>query len=80
MNLKRRVGRLEKALSVTRDVRSWRTVMRTIPGLLEPGEGPEYLSGRAEEPLGLRTCDRYFMNGRFRERLDQRKRNPGRRD
>jgi len=63
MNFRRRVGRLEKALNIATDVRFWRIVMRTIPGILDPSEGPEYLSGRAEEPLGLRTCDRYFMSG-----------------
>ena len=42
---------------------SFLSVMRTILGVLDSGELPVHLSGRAQEPLGPRTCDRYFMNG-----------------
>ena len=67
MNLKRRVGRLEKEMHVATEIRRWRIVVTSIRGLEEPGDGAEEPFSRAEEPLGLQNCDRHFHNGLLSE-------------
>jgi hypothetical protein len=62
MNFKRRVGRLEKEFNVVLELRRSRLVCSSIKGLEEEG-GFGLPVDRVEEPLGLRSCDRYFMNG-----------------
>jgi hypothetical protein len=62
MNLKRRVVRLEKELNVSAEVRRLRIVSTRVMGVAVDGDGPRP-SSEPEEPLGLRSCDRYFRNG-----------------
>jgi hypothetical protein len=62
MNLKRRVGRLEKEFNVVMEVRRMLIVSRAIIGLVEDEDSGEPVV-QPEVQRGLVGCDRYFQNG-----------------